>query len=105
MPPELLTILTIIFGSTGMWALLSQQLQKMDKKKDSQSQMLIGLAHDRICDLCQAYINRGWITKDEYENLFDYLFIPYKLLGGNGTAEKMINDVSKLPMKIEEVKK
>lgn len=105
MPPELLTVLTIIFGSTGMWALLSQQLQKMDKKKDSQSQMLIGLAHDRICDLCQSYINRGYITKDEYENLFDYLFIPYKLLGGNGTAEKMINDVSKLPMKIEEVKK
>lgn len=105
MPPELLTVLTIIFGSTGMWALLSQQLQKMDKKKDSQSQMLIGLAHDRICDLCQSYINRGYITKDEYENLFDYLFIPYKLLGGNGTAEKMINDVSKLPMKIEEVKR
>lgn len=103
MPPELLTVLTIIFGSTGMWALLSQQLQKMDKKKDSQSQMLIGLAHDRICELAQKYIDRGEITRDEYENLVDYLFIPYKMLGGNGTAEKMINDVSRL--KIKEVKK
>ena len=65
--------------------------------------MLLGLGHDRICKLAQDYIDRGEITRDEYENLVDYLFIPYKLLGGNGTAETMINEINKL--KIKEVKR
>lgn len=29
--------------------------------------MLIGLAHDRIVYLGMSYIDRGWITQDEYE--------------------------------------
>lgn len=42
---------------------------------------------------------RGYITRDEYENLVDYLYIPYKGLHGNGTAEKIINEVKQLPLK------
>jgi hypothetical protein len=45
------------------------------------------------------YIKRGYVTKDEFENLHDYLFVPYKKLGGNGTAEKVMDDVKRLPMK------
>lgn len=40
--------------------------------------MLKGLGHDRICYLGECYIQRGYITKDEYENLHDYLYLPYK---------------------------
>lgn len=101
----IIAIITASLGSTGLWGLISHIIQSRSDKKSAQAQMLLGLGHDRICKLAQSYIDRGDITRDEYENLVDYLFVPYKLLGGNGTAEKMINDVSKLPMRLEEVKR
>ena len=52
--------------------------------------MLIGLAHDRIIYLGMSYIERGWITQDEYENLHDYLYKPYEEMGGNGSAKKVM---------------
>ena len=61
--------------------------------------MLIGLGHDRIVSLGTAYIERGWITSDEYENLHDYLYDPYRSLGGNGTAERIMKEVGKLELK------
>lgn len=48
-------------------------------------------------------IGRGYVTKDEYENLYKYLYKPYKALGGNGTAEKMIHEVNNLPMKTRRI--
>ena len=37
--------------------------------------MLIGLAHDRIIYLGMTYIERGYITQDEYETEVDQLAI------------------------------
>jgi hypothetical protein len=82
-------------ASSGFWA----YFQSRYEKKDASKVMLKGLGHDRICYLGSQYIARGWITKDEYENLVDYLYKPYKALGGNGTAEKIINDVKKLEIR------
>lgn len=45
------------------------------------------------------YIKRGWITKDEYEDLRDYLYKPYKELGGNGSAERIMLEVDKLEIR------
>lgn len=61
--------------------------------------MLLGLAHDRIMSLGMEYINRGYITHDEYENLRKYLFEPYEALGGNGSASRVMKEVDKLPIK------
>lgn len=61
--------------------------------------MLLGLAHDRIMSLGMEYINRGYITHDEYENLRRYLFEPYEALGGNGSAGRVMQEVDKLPIK------
>ena len=47
-------------------------------------------------------MQRGYITKDEYENLHDYLYLPYKKLGGNGTAEKIMKEVDRLSLKDKE---
>ena len=88
----LVTIVCAVLASSGFWA----WLQKKDDKKSLQSQMLIGLAHDRIVSLGMSYIERGWITKDEYENLRDYLYEPYKALGGNGSAKRVMEGVNKL---------
>ena len=45
-----------------------------------------------------SYLDRGYITRDEYENLYQYLYKPYKKVGGNGSAEHIMNQVDKLPI-------
>ena len=93
MEPWIQTLITIIgsvIASSGFWACV----QKLGEKKDVKTQMLIGLWHDRIVYLGMTYLERGdWITRDEYENLHDYLYKPYKALGGNGSAERIMQDV------------
>ena len=60
--------------------------------------MLLGLAHDKIMYLGSKYIERGRITQGEYENLYKYLYEPYKKMGGNGTAERLMTEVNRLPI-------
>ena len=91
----MIAVLTSALASSGLWTLI---LKRSDKK-DVRSEMLIGLGHDRIHQLGMFYIERGWITKDEYENLYDYLYTPYKKLGGNGSAERVMEGVKKLEIR------
>lgn len=95
----LTTIIVAIFGSTGFWALISNLIAARSSNKTAEAEMLMGLGHDRIVYLGEKYIKRGSITKDEYENLHDYLYAPYKKLNGNGTAKKIMDEVEKLPIK------
>lgn len=89
------TILASIIASSGFWAFLQKRLDS----KDVRVKMLVGLAHDRIISLGLQYIERGYITHDEYENLYDYLYTPYKQMGGNGSAERIMHEVQKLPVR------
>lgn len=89
----IVTVMCSILASSGLWAII---LKRMDKK-DAKTELLIGMAHDRIMFLGSSYVNRGYITKDEYENLHEYLYTPYKKAGGNGSAEHMMEQVDKLP--------
>ena len=98
----MVSVILAIFASGGFWAFLTYLVQRKDTTDSAEAQMLKGLGHDRICWLGESYIARGYITKDEYENLHDYLFLPYKKLGGNGTAEKIMKEVEKLPLEKEE---
>lgn len=91
----ILLIVSSILASSGMWAFLSKKLDK----KDIKVEMLIGLAHDRIMFLGMSYVERGYITQDEYENLYDYLYKPYEKLGGNGSAKRVMAEVEKLPIR------
>ena len=95
----IIAIIVSVFGSTGFWALITGIWQAKTKKKSAESRMLRGLAHDRICELGSRYLRQGDITKDEFENFYEYLYIPYHDLGGNGTAEKIVEDVKRLPMR------
>lgn len=98
----IISIVGAVFASTGFWAFLTSLIQSKKTKDSAEGQMLKGLGHDRICYLGERYIRRGYITKDEYENLHDYLYLPYKKLGGNGTAEKIIKEVERLSLKDKE---
>ena len=90
----LLTIFSSVLASSGLWAYVTKRLEK----KDVKTEMLIGLGHDRIMYLGMVYIERGYITSDEYENLYEYLYKPYEKMGGNGSAKRIMNEVNKLPI-------
>lgn len=89
-----LTVVCAVIASSGFWA----YIQKRSEKKDVKTQMLVGLAHDRILFLGMHYIERGSITRDEYENLYEYLYRPYEKMGGNGSAKRVMQEVNKLPI-------
>lgn len=89
-----ITIICSILASSGFWA----YLQSRTNKNSAERELLIGLAHDRIIYLGMKYIDRGWITQDEYEDLNKYLYKPYKKNGGNGSAERVMNEVDRLPL-------
>lgn len=97
-----LPILTIVAGivtslitSQGLWNHISTK----SRKDSAEADLLLGLGHTRIMNLCGKYIKRGWITPEEYEDLITYLYKPYLELGGNGTVKKMVeNEINRLPI-------
>lgn len=91
----IVTIICSVLASSGFWA----YVQKKKEAKDVKTKVLIGLGHDRIVFLGMKYIERGWITQDEYENLYDYLYQPYEQLGGNGFAKRIMDEVKKLEIR------
>lgn len=91
----IMTIVCSCLASSGLWALIQRYLDR----NDARTQMIIGLGHDRIVWLGLKYIERGWITQDEYENLFKWLYEPYEKMGGNGSAKRIMDEVRKLPLK------
>lgn len=90
-----LTIFATTMASGGLWALIGKRFDK----KSATTRLLLGLAHHRIVLLGMEYINRGWISKDEYQDFIHYLYEPYSQFGGNGLAERVKKSVDELPMR------
>jgi hypothetical protein len=59
----------------------------------------MALAYDKIINVGMLYIQRGWVSKDEYEEYVKYLVEPYKKMGGNGVADRIATDVGTLPFR------
>ena len=91
---SIITVIGSVIASSGFWAFW----QKKTENNDASKEMLVGLGHDRIVSLGLKYIEQGYITHDEYENLSKYLSSPYKQLGGNGSAERVMRQVDQLPI-------
>lgn len=96
---SIITILTLISttmaaigASSGFWLFMEKRRQN----RTLTTKLLLGLAHDRIVCLALKYLERGFITQDEHENLYQWLYKPYKDLGGNGSADRLMNQVDKL---------
>ena len=100
MSDAVVTIIVALLGS-GIWNFILQMVGFYHTKQSSSQKMLLGLAHDRLYSLLDEYLIRGYITTDELENL-EYLYKPYRELGGNGTCERMYEQVTLLPHKKEE---
>ena len=91
----IVTIIGSVFTSSGLWTLILYK----SKQKDTEVLMTRGMVHYQIIDEGQKFIERGWITHEEYDNFMKYLGDPYLESGSNGMAKKIINDISDLPFK------
>lgn len=88
-----LTLVGAILASNGLWSLISRGL---DKKSDK-DKLLMGLAYSEIITRTEKYLERGYISTDEFNELDRYLYGPYKRRGGNGTAARNMEHVKTLP--------
>lgn len=90
----ILTIVTALLASSGLWAFLGQKLDR----NNSERELLVGIGHIELVFFGMQYIERGWITRDEYETMQD-LYEPYVKLGGNGSGTKIMKELEKLPIR------
>lgn len=88
---------TFLASSGGFWI----YLKKRSEDKDAGAKLLLGLAHYKIVDLGMDYINKGFVTKDEYDDLVRYFYDPYVALGGNGSVERIMRLVQRLPLTLD----
>jgi hypothetical protein len=89
-----ITIFTSLLASSGLWAFLGTRLDRHTAERE----MLLGIGHVELVFFGMQYIDRGYITRDEYETLQE-LYKPYKKLGGNGSGTKIMEEIEKLPLK------
>ena len=97
----ILGVVGAIFASSGFWAFALYVFQSRQKLREHDRDILAclkGLMNIRIRLQAEEYIARGSITNAEYRELIEYLYKPYKAIGGNGLAEKMVREVEELPI-------
>lgn len=93
----IITIVCSVFASSGFWAyLMSKQ-----NRNTAEQRLILGIGYYSICDLAGRYISRGHITRQEYADFKKYLYEPYRARGGNGTAERLMAEIDKLPIREE----
>lgn len=90
----ILTIITSILASSGLWAFLSSRLERNSAERE----LIVGIGHVELVFFGMQYIARGWITRDEYETM-QALYKPYIKLGGNGSGTRIMNEIEKLPIR------
>lgn len=97
-------IIIAILGSGALSAIIAGVFNLINNHssiKSNESKLLMGLAYKAIVELSQKYINRGYISVEEYKELEHYFAKPYMARGGNGTAAKLVKEVSQLPTEKE----
>ena len=90
----IITIITSILASSGLWTFLGNRLERNDAERE----LLTGIGHIELVFFGMQYIDRGWITKDEYDTMQD-LYKPYIKLGGNGSGTKIMKEIENLPIR------
>lgn len=96
---NIITIILAVFASSGFWLFIQTIYTNRKKKRSAEDRLLMGIGFSKISDLGMRYIERGYVTREEYNDLDKYLYQPYVEMGGNGTAERIMEQVKKLPFK------
>ena len=90
----ILTIVTSLLASSGLWAFLGSRLERNSAERE----LIVGIGHIEIAFFGMQFLERGWITKDEYDTMQE-LYKPYVKLGGNGSGTKIMKEIEKLPIR------
>lgn len=104
-------IVSLVLGSSGLSAVVVAVLNRHWAKKDREDDKLDALVAaqkvlmiDRVRSLGNKYMEAGGITLDDKENIQE-MHRAYKTLGGNGHLTTVMNEVERLPIVTEEVRK
>lgn len=118
MSETVITICATLLASSGFWVFLQNAISRVTKRDDKIreivreetqdirnktveweliGQAVMGTKHNELVSACMTYLERGYITPAELDDLDKYIYQPYKNLDGNGTGEKLMADVRALP--------
>ena len=86
-------IITTLLGSSGIW----MWAKTRSDRNNSEDQLLLEVAKSQLTVLGRSYLERGYITMDEYEE-YEAEYKLYSALGGNGLAKRVFKQVDELPM-------
>ncbi|EJE97755.1 hypothetical protein [Liquorilactobacillus mali] len=75
-----------------------EKLENLQNTDRLLTEAVKALLHNKIYDNCTHYIERGYITTGEKDDL-DYLYGGYSGIGGNSTGEWLYLNASKLPIR------
>lgn len=78
---------------SGVFTLLSAR-QKKDNGIEAGVRILL---YERIKYLGNHFVERGYVTRDEYEDLIKMHEVYHTALGGNGYLDNLMLEVNKLP--------
>lgn len=84
---------TALLGGSGVWAWLKTRTDR----NDSEDKLLLQVARNQLVSQGRFYLDRGYITMDEYEE-YESEYDIYSRLGGNGLARRVFKQVDELPI-------
>lgn len=84
---------TALLGGSGIWAWLNTRTDR----NDSEDKLLLQIARNQLVSQGRFYLDRGYITMDEYEE-YESEYDIYSRLGGNGLARRVFKQVDELPI-------
>lgn len=85
--------ITALLGGSGIWA----WARTRSERNDSEDQLLLQVAKNQLISQGRFYMERGYITMDEYEE-YESEYKVYAALGGNGLARRVFKQVDDLPI-------
>lgn len=95
--------LFVALGSGGVISLLAKVFKQFRAHREQTERRFrnlesanLALLHDKIYQQCICFLEQGWISVDDLENL-EYIWKGYQALGGNGTGKVLYKKVLALP--------
>ena len=80
---------------------LRKYIREAETLEKTHMDLIIASYRFRLVQLCRAYLKKGFMTSNEYEQLVEFYKV-YRGLGGNGQAEEYYNKAVKLPVQQED---
>lgn len=78
---------------------IDEMMTVLNTHNEKQNKMIVGIGNSLIVSRCQEILSRGYIYTDEYTDLNEHLYVLYRDLGGNSSAEHFMNKILSLEVR------